>query len=140
MNLVWATWEPELAAAPCRSEQQEREGRCSTVDATVDATVEATVDATVAEWSARGQVVLAFLYGVSARARAGTTGCSPVAPATGLLRAGRAGRLWSIRRDARPSPRRPPRPRAHRRPGPPRRGQPERVVRHRLRAGRGLRP
>ncbi len=72
MNLVWANWEPEVAKAPCASEQQEHEGRCYTVDAAVDAAI--------AEWSARGLVVTAIVYGVPAWARGGNAGCSPVAP------------------------------------------------------------
>lgn len=71
MNLVWSSWEPSVSAAPCSDAQTEYDGHCFTVDASVDAAI--------AEWSSRGLAVTAVVYGVPAWARAGNTGCSPVA-------------------------------------------------------------
>lgn len=69
MNLVWAFWEPDLATGACAADQEELDGHCFTVDAGVDAAI--------AEYSAKGVVVTAVVYGVPAWARAGKP-CSPV--------------------------------------------------------------
>lgn len=71
MNLVWAAWEPERRAPPCAPDQEELDGHCYVVDAAVDAAI--------ADWTARGLVVTAVVYGVPAWART-TRPCSPVAP------------------------------------------------------------
>lgn len=72
MNLVWAHWEPAPKAAPCDPATEETfEGRCYTIPPEIDAAI--------ADWSARGLVVTAVVYGVPAWAREGKP-CSPVAP------------------------------------------------------------
>jgi hypothetical protein len=71
MNLVWANWEPTVMAPPCSGGRVEYSGRCFAVDAGVDAAIR--------EWTARGVVVTAVVYGVPAWARAGRV-CTPVAP------------------------------------------------------------
>jgi hypothetical protein len=71
MNLVWATWESTPKAAPCDpATEEEHAGRCYVV--------EANVDAAIAEWTAKGVVVTAVVYGVPAWSR--VAGCSPAAP------------------------------------------------------------
>ncbi|PTL84310.1 hypothetical protein DAT35_10410 [Vitiosangium sp. GDMCC 1.1324] len=70
MNLVWANWEPSAKAPPCAASQVEYSGHCFVVDASVDAAIR--------EWSARGVVVTAVLYGVPAWARTGRV-CTPAA-------------------------------------------------------------
>ena len=71
MNLVWAHWEPSPQAPPCATGRVEYGGRCFVVDAGVDAAIR--------EWTARGVVVAAVVYGVPAWARAGRV-CTPAAP------------------------------------------------------------
>lgn len=71
MNLVWASWEPSPKSAPCAANEVTHEGRCYVIDAQVDASI--------ADWTARGLVVTAVVYGVPEWARQGKP-CSPVAP------------------------------------------------------------
>jgi hypothetical protein len=61
MNLVWAIWQPTRQTAPCAAPAVEYDGQCFTVDAAVDAAI--------ADWTARGLVVTAVVYGVPAWAR-----------------------------------------------------------------------
>jgi hypothetical protein len=71
MNLVWATWEANVKAPPCDpNTEEEQDGRCFAVDGNVDAAI--------ADWTARGVVVTAIVYGVPAWAR--IANCSPVSP------------------------------------------------------------
>ncbi len=61
MNLVWASWQGAKKLAPCAGSEVEYDGQCFVVDGAVD-------DA-IAEWSKRGLVVTAVVYGVPAWAR-----------------------------------------------------------------------
>ena len=70
MNLVWASWEPSVRPPPCAATQEEYEGHCFNVDGGVDEAI--------TDWTRRGLVVTAVVYGVPAWAR--THPCSPVAP------------------------------------------------------------
>lgn len=71
MNLVWAFWEPTLSSPPCASTQVEYDGHCFVIDAAVDNAIR--------DWTNRGVVVTAVVYGVPTWARI-TTGCSPIGP------------------------------------------------------------
>jgi hypothetical protein len=72
MNLVWATWEPSRKAAPCTAANETAyDGHCFASDAAVEQAIK--------DWTLRGVVVTAVLYGVPAWART-TRVCSPVSP------------------------------------------------------------
>ena len=71
MNLVWAFWEPTESLAPCEGGAIEYDGHCFTVDGAVDGDIR--------EWTERGLVVTAIVYGVPEWARQ-SVACSPVAP------------------------------------------------------------
>lgn len=71
MNLVWATWEPAVSSAPCGADSEAYDGHCFTVATNIDAAI--------ADYSARGVVVTAIVYGVPAWART-TRPCTPVSP------------------------------------------------------------
>lgn len=71
MNLVWAHWEPNFKKPPCDAAQIEWDGHCFNIDTNVDAAIK--------DWTNRGLVVTAVLYGVPEWARI-SAGCSPVAP------------------------------------------------------------
>jgi hypothetical protein len=61
MNLVWSSWQGEKKLAPCAAAEVEYGGQCFTVDGATDAAI--------AEWTKRGLVVTAVVYGVPAWAR-----------------------------------------------------------------------
>ncbi|MBN6034105.1 DUF5722 domain-containing protein [Amycolatopsis sp. 195334CR] len=71
LNLVWAEWEPELRLAPCPAGQIEYDGHCFRVPTGLDTDIR--------EWTARGLVVTAVIFGTPQWARAGKP-CSPVSP------------------------------------------------------------
>lgn len=70
MNLVWASWQPTRTAAPCGSGEEAYDGQCFRIASNVDAAIR--------DYTARGVVVTAIVYGVPEWARAGKP-CSPAA-------------------------------------------------------------
>ncbi|MGZ3456770.1 MAG: DUF5722 domain-containing protein [Polyangiales bacterium] len=61
MNLVWAFWEGTKKAPPCAASEVEEDGHCFVVDGAVDEAI--------GDWTKRGLVVTAVVYGVPGWAR-----------------------------------------------------------------------
>ncbi len=70
MNLLWTGWEPSRRAPPCGADV-EFDGHCFTVDAAVDTAIR--------EWTLRGVVVTAVVYGSPAWSRTAHP-CDPPSP------------------------------------------------------------
>lgn len=71
VNMVWSVWEPQKKSPPCGSGQLTFNGHCFTVDENVDKAVR--------DYSKRGVMVTAVVYGTPDWARQGRL-CSPIAP------------------------------------------------------------
>jgi hypothetical protein len=73
MNVVWDIWEPQRKNPPCSGNEVEYDNHCFRIHTGVD-------DA-IRDWTSRGVIVTAIVYGTPAWARTGNTGCSPISPA-----------------------------------------------------------
>ena len=73
MNIVWDIWEPVFKAPPCGGNEVEYDGHCFRIHTGADEAIR--------EWTARGVIVTAIVYGTPEWARIGNTGCSPISPA-----------------------------------------------------------
>lgn len=71
MNLVWYGWEPQVKAPPCAADEQQFDGRCFAISGGVDGEIR--------DYTDRGVVVTAVIYGVPEWARQNID-CSPIGP------------------------------------------------------------
>jgi len=71
MNLVWYGWEPEVKVPPCGEFEEEYDGHCFAISDGVDGEIR--------DYTEKGVVVTAVVYGVPEWARQNIT-CSPIGP------------------------------------------------------------